>query len=401
MRISTSNFKKIVVGIVLSILAVANASPHIMLSGYQRTLYFILLFVCLVGAFIKVMNGTKIQKEYLLRIIIVLLMYLFPLISENITYANRYLMLSGLLLYPMLYDATKDSKVPIVVVTVLTTWSVLVAIQTLIVCSQFSYASRQADDSVLYQSMGVGGYMFIYAISLASVMIFSYIVNNIKNKKTKWWLLVWILYIVTIYKANYMTAVMISMLGAVLSILFKRIALRKRLFEILILIVTVFIFLGPILSILEYAISFLIPESGRIAQIFSSSDGIVQSLLTEFTADRLPVLEESFYSISKNPLIGMIFTDRDISFGQHSMFFDTFALWGIPIGCVYFFIILKSFFEKNRIRKYEYTIPIVAAFIFLMIFNNLESTTSFVMCYVALFFIDKMSKKEEIGENEA
>lgn len=401
MRISTKCFKEIVVGIVLSILAVANASPHIMLSGYQRTLYFILLFACLVGAFINLMKGTKIQKKYLLRIIIVLLMYLFPLISENITYANRYLLLSGLLLYPMLYDATKDSKVPKIVVTVLTIWSVLVASQTLIVCSQFSYASRQADDSILYQSMGVGGYMFIYAISLASVMIFSYIINNIKNKNIKWWLLVWILYILTIYKANYMTAVMISMLGAVLSILFKRIALRKRLFESLILIVTLFIFLEPILSILEYIISFVIPESGRIAQIFSNSNGIIQSLLGEFTRDRLPVLKESFYAISQHPLIGIVFIDRDISFGQHSTFFDTFALWGIPIGCVYFSLIMKPFFEKVRIRKYEYTIPIVVAFIFLMIFNNLESTTSFVMCYVALFFIDNMRKKEEIGENKA
>ena len=63
MSISAKTFKEIVIAFLLSILAVANASPHIMLSGYQRQLYFILLFLCLAAAFIKVLNGTKIKKR--------------------------------------------------------------------------------------------------------------------------------------------------------------------------------------------------------------------------------------------------------------------------------------------------------------------------------------------------
>lgn len=395
MCISAKTFKEIVIAFLLSILAVANASPHIMLSGYQRQLFFILLFLCLTAAFIKVLNGTKIKKEYILCIAIVVLMYIFPLVSGNVIYANRYLLISGLLLYPMLYDATKDSQIPVYLIRMLIVWSVVVALQTLLVCSQFPYASRQVDDNAGYQAMGVGGYMFIYAISLASVMIFSYIVNNIKNREAKWMSLVWGLYILTIYKANYMTAVIISLFGAILSLLFKRTTLKKRLLEILILIISVFLFLGPILSGVEYLISLLIPESGRIAQIFSTSDGIIQSIFKEFSGDRLPVLQKSIDAISQNPLTGMLLFSREMNFGEHSTFIDTFALWGIPLGCIYFLLVLKPFFYKKRIKKYEYTIPIVISFVFLMVFNNLEATSAFVMCYIALYFVDNINEKEK------
>ena len=87
MSISAKTFKEIVIAFLLSILAVANASPHIMLSGYQRQLYFILFFICLTAAFIKVLNGTKIKKEYILCIAIVVLMYIFPLVSGIVIYA--------------------------------------------------------------------------------------------------------------------------------------------------------------------------------------------------------------------------------------------------------------------------------------------------------------------------
>ena len=200
--------------------------------------------------------------------------------------------------------------------------------------------------------------------------------------------LVWGLYILTIYKANYMTAVIISLFGAILSLLFKRTTLKKRLLEILILIISVFLFLGPILSGVEYLISLLIPESGRIAQIFSTSDGIIQSIFKEFSGDRLPVLQKSIDAISQNPLTGMLLFSREMNFGEHSTFIDTFALWGIPLGCIYFLLVLKPFFYKKRIKKYEYTIPIVISFVFLMVFNNLEATSAFVMCYIALYFVD-------------
>lgn len=400
MRISIKKIKEIVIALLLSILAVVNASPHISFLGYQRQLYLILLFLCLMWSFIKSLFSKRIKKEYILRIIVVLLMYIFPCICGKVVYANRYFFLSGLVLYPMLYDFTKDSKIPLYIVRILMIWSVVVAVQTLVVCSRLPYASRQADENVLYQLQGVGGYMFIYAITLASVMLFTYIVNNLNSNKSKWFLLVWILYILTIYKANFMTAVMISILGAVLGMLFKRTTLENRLLESLAVMILALIVFGPILSRLEILISMIIPETGRIAQIFSDSNGIINSISNEFGGDRLPVLKMSIHAISKAPLAGLIFSSKQIDFGQHSTFFDTFALWGIPMGIIYFWLILTPFFEKKRLRVYEYTVPILGSFLFLMIFNNIESTSAFVMCYLALFFVDNIRNKEKVvGEN--
>ena len=132
--ISTNKIKDIVFTLLLFVLAIANASPHIFLYGYQRPLYFIVLFVCIVITLFRVVNGTMISKDHLIRIALVILMFAFPVICGNSAYANRYLHLSGVLLYPIIYEATKNTRIPGYVVRILIIWSIVIAIPTILAC---------------------------------------------------------------------------------------------------------------------------------------------------------------------------------------------------------------------------------------------------------------------------
>ena len=398
MIITTKKIKDIIFTLLLFVLAIANASPHIFLYGYQRPLYFAMLLICIVITLFRVVNGAMISKDYLVRIVLVALMFIFPIVFGNQTYANRYLHLSGLLLYPMIYEATKNSKIPTYLVRLLIVWSILVAIPTIIACSGAPYASRQADVSALYQSMGVGGYMYIYAIALGSVILFAYAINSTFSKKTILLYAIWMLYIVTIYKSNFMTSVLVAVLGAFCCIVCKKNSAKNKIMSILFFSLFIFLLSGPIFQYLGTFIRSIIPDSGRIANIFGGSGNLFQSLINEFIGDRLPTLQSSINAINKHPIAGLVFTEFDnFDFGQHSTILDTFALWGIPIGCIYLYLMFKPYFSEKRRKHYEFTIPILVSFSVLAFFNNIECTSAFVMFYIGLSVYDRIDSQTEKG----
>lgn len=389
MIITTKKIKDIIFTLLLFVLAIANASPHILLYGYQRPLYFAMLLICVVITLFRVVNGSMISKDYLVRIVLVALMFIFPIVFGNQTYANRYLHLSGLLLYPMIYEATKNSKIPTYLVRLLIVWSIMVAIPTIMVCSGAPYASRLADEIHLYQSMGVGGYMYIYAITLASVIIFAYAINSTFSKKTILLYAIWMLYIVTIYKSNFMTSVLVAVLGAFCCIVCKKNSAKNKIISILLFLIFIILMSGPIFQFLGTLIRSIIPDSGRIANIFGGSGNLFQSLINEFIGDRLPTLQSSINAINKHPIAGLIFTENgQFDFGQHSTILDTFALWGIPIGYIYLYLVFKPYFSVKRRKHYEFTIPILISFSVLAFFNNIECTSAFVMFYIGLSIYD-------------
>ena len=73
MIITTKKIKDIIFTLLLFVLAIANASPHIFLYGYQRPLYFAMLLICIVITLFRVVNGAMISKDYLVRIVLVAL----------------------------------------------------------------------------------------------------------------------------------------------------------------------------------------------------------------------------------------------------------------------------------------------------------------------------------------
>ena len=71
-------------------------------------------------------------------------------------------------------------------------------------------------------------------------------------------------------------------------------------------------------------------------------------------------------------------------FGQHSYIFDTFALYGIVIGIINFFAILKPFKKDGRFLKHNASLSIAMAIftVSIYLFNNATASIGIVICII-------------------
>lgn len=383
--------------ILLCTLASANTIPYLLLTSVQQYIYLGVFLICLCIYLFQVMQMPYIRLEHLIRWTVFILMLLIPILAGNSTYTNRYLFLSGAILYIMMHKCFSEKHYKYTI-TILTIISCVISVQTLIVLSNYSYASRVADYNINMQRLGVGGYNFIYAIMLGAILLFANIIDK-KSDKLKWAkIIVFSLFFITVSKSQFMTAILIMLIGLILCIVFRSSDTRgnriiKTLFFILCAIL-IFIFLENLLDILSLFLQKLTTgsESGRVIDLISRDKNLLNTIKEEFISDRLPVIQQSIAGISEHPIIGNIVAGLDeASFGNHSTIFDTISLWGVPLGLVYVYLMFCPFFQNERIKNKAYTIPFVASFALLSIFNNLECTTIFVIYFIGIYVIDKMN----------
>ena len=373
--------------VLLTVLATANAFPYFLLTGYHRILYFITYICILIICMANFKELKKIKIGNLLRILLILYMIIIPYFFNNSVYSNRYLYLSGLLSYPIIYEKIEKSILK-KVIYILIIVSCITAIQTLIGLKANSYAARMADEFAYLQYQGVGSYMFIYALSLAIIIIFSFIINTSINKKNIFLIFVIILFMITIIKSNFITSVILVIFGLTLAVLFKKMNIKKKIILICLIILT-FILLYDVASYsLRFFISNFSSENSRLALVFTKSEeSLIKLLVNEFISDRFPTLLTSIQAIKNYPILGLICNNSN-TFGEHSTFLDTFALWGIPVSIFYIILIITPFFKGYRKNNYQYTMPIVLSFLLLSFFNNIEPTTIFVFSIIGLYTID-------------
>ena len=247
-----------------------------------------------------------------------------------------------------------------------------------------------ADTVYDLQIHGVGSYVFIYSIALASVMLFSILINVSIQRKNILLLIIMGLYIITIIKAHFLTAILIVILGNITAILIKP-RKRKKIY-ILFIICTLIIIYSMLPSLFKIFLYGHIGKNGRLSFLFNDTNSSVISLIfNEFIVDRFPTLIQSFETIKKYPLTGIILQssrEQDIIFGQHSTIIDTFALWGIPVGVIYIWLVFVPFFKYIKSKKIKYALPIMISFFILALFNNIECTIAFVFVFIGLYVIE-------------
>lgn len=380
--------------LVLTMLAISNTDPRFLMLGIEKVSFFVLLVISMILMSLRTPNFLVMKREYALRFCFAFLMFVFPLVLGSSTYANRYLHLSGLILYFIIFDIENKKVIFKWVTMLLIIWSMVVAIPTIVVCSTYPYAARIADVTRLHQIQGVGGYAFIYSITIGTVLLFSYLINvNGIGKLHRISLIgIIIIYLLTIYKSNFMTAIMIAFIGCIIAVLCKKMDAKRRVMYIFVVGVVAFIVVPLSVDMLGFFIQRLIPDAGRIAEIFRGNSSIFDSILQEFIGDRLPTWQESFKTISEHP-IGGIIGNESIGFGQHSTVLDTIAIWGIPFGLLYLLLVFKPFF-KTEYRRNPIRIPLLVSFFILSWFNNIEATSSFVVFVIGFYIVSLFSKKK-------
>jgi hypothetical protein len=312
------------------------------------------------------------------------------------------------LLYPAiyLYSVSRNRNI-IHTGKLLLPFILLTAFVTLNALGINIYASRAADTNEIgleYLKAGIGGYHFIYGMVILVVILVEslYLKRELKKIIRAFILLLIALLAIVITLSNFFTAVLLMLIGVGTVVLLNSSG-KMRIFIILCLLV--FLFFGKqITEALIVAVQNFYSD-GRIFNVFSQVKGgsLLTAIWGEFVSDRLPVIVESFEAIAKNPFLGIapfeieIFGDFDVGYGQHSTFFDTFALFGMPIGLIYNYLLFRPFFVRRRLKgdKAKKTIPLLVVYFLLMIFNNLTASVS---CFTFLIGLPLVDMNYEAGK---
>lgn len=281
----------------------------------------------------------------------------FPYVFGASVIGNRYLNLNMIPMGFLIFNFYKKNhhienlKRIALIITFFATITLLITLQAL---TADPYISRSIKSTGEYSSdlarRGIGGYSFIYFTAISSQFLL-YI--SLKTRSSSVRIVTIILYILTFFfvlKSSYMTALLIVILSSVALIVVNLVHrnLEKKIIGIVVIIAMVLL-LSNLNGIID-KFSDVIPK--RIANIVIVNDGqsIFSSIWDEFVSDRWPTLMSSISAFIKAPLFGLVGAgqlssyDGGVSgFGQHSYILDTFALYGVFVGLLNSYIVLRPF----------------------------------------------------------
>ena len=321
-----------------------------------------------------------------------------PYLFGNSVIAHRYMAMAlvplGYLIYTF-YEAHGERKILEVILKIVLVLSTITAVVTLSALIKNAYISRSikssGEVSKTLATKGIGGYSFIYFISIVTiVLIHVAVVEECKKKKICFAVLAG-LCVLLIIKSSYMTALLVLAME-ILVYLFvgsKRESKRNGLiFVAFVFAIGVAVYL--IITFQDKIMSLLPP---RIVQIFTTSNSnAISAILAEFTVDRFPRLQESLESFMKYPIAGLV-VQGTLSyeagyltgFGQHSYIFDTFALYGFAIGICALYSCTVPFHLKER-RAGDYGELTWAVFIGAIIIYSLNNATESMGLVVGIIY---------------
>lgn len=235
-------------------------------------------------------------------------------------------------------------------------------------------------DIIGYQIRNVGGFDFIYSLTLSLPIIISLIKNDKKNSLTHSVIL--ILFIMCIYKSQYTMAIIFSVIIILLSLSNFS---PKNMFIYITGGIIVFIFskeiLGDFILILSRKTQYDF-VAFRLEQLASLLKGTSMS----GNHDRLDLYLKSIRAFFKNPIIGVNLIKYEYGrIGGHSFIFDLLGSAGL-LGFSYFVTLFLYFFRKifligKNNKNYAYVIIAFFIFILLSCFNP----TGFIQIYSVLF----------------
>lgn len=228
----------------------------------------------------------------------------------------------------------------------------ITSITTIIGCFKYPMAPRElagianVDDAALYRGLNIGGYEFIYGITLM-VPFMMYLIYKAESKNSK---LIYIaslgLMLIAIIISQYATALVISATAIIFSIILFFIRSKKGQ-VILITIVGIIVVLlisGAIIQILTYVRDVLLDSNldtmsirvDEIIHFFESNrwDGT--------SGVRVRLRTQSFSVFCDSPIYGCMFSPK--SLGGHSELLDILGAGGI-IGLTAFLVPLLNFFK--------------------------------------------------------
>lgn len=208
------------------------------------------------------------------------------------------------------------------------------------------HSDGEANLSRFYQSLNIGGFDFIYHLPfLAPLMIYLF------KKSSKWWLKVLALggltvLALTIYEAQYTTALVLSAVSITLIFLPEKVDMKKMVFYYFILLFLLYFFASSVSLFLgqmseKTEVSVYTERLGNISELFAGED-----LSGNDANNRLLLYQKSINSFVQNPFMG-----SSSSFGGHSFILDMLGGYGL-LGLIVAICGLYNLY-KNSVRRYR------------------------------------------------
>ncbi|MBE5039338.1 hypothetical protein [Ructibacterium gallinarum] len=342
-------------------------------------------------------------------ILFVLYSILIPYMLGAGIFGNRYADLTLIPMAPLIYHYYKVHNRLYVLNNVLIVVVVLLIITTFITqmaLIEQPYISRNiksGEESYDTLRQGIGGYSLIYTLVPCSIIL-----TYVFLRERKWLKKILVaaglcIIVPTIILSNYMTALIATFLGCVLTVVLeKTVDNKNKAFAVLmgLVFVSIFLFWGK--DILNYIIDFIlqIAPSGRTAERLLEFQGsILEGIQEEMQSDRLPTLLSSVETFFAHPLMGIIAADEQewFSFGQHSHVIDTFAIFGILGGIFNLTILVLPYREKGKWIRYgrSLTIPIFLSMCIIYGQNNATDSIALVYGVFYPYIRDYYQKKNQ------
>lgn len=333
----------------------------------------------------------KNGRDIILLAIVLVYTVLLPYLFENSVIANRYLGMLIFLVGPHIFMLYKQSgeikrlKKISIIICIFAGITLIITASGLLTNPYLARSIKSSGDiTKALKLSGIGGYEFIYFCMLLGVALF----YCFWQKKKIVYLLGTIGLFVFLLLSNYITSVFLLALGCLFCLLTGR-SMKQRLIAVAVIVLLIIFSELAFNSILNLIMT--ITPSGRIARFLTASNNsFFQELSKEFMEDRLPTIQASWNSLIDSLGLGVVFSKNiDLTIlGQHSFVLDSIAIFGLPIGFAYLYLVFKDL---------ELPGSILISFILLSLFNNMTNSIGIAAYFIIPTLVMEEYQTERIG----
>lgn len=326
---------------------------------------------------------------------------------------NRYISLIFLPLGGILFDIYLRNEMlstlkkmvwflmPVVLYVYVQTWRAL---------GQSSYAVRAIktydEYSVTMRNMGVGGYEFIYFLTMLAIVFWGCVLLKKGLMKKGTYLVAFLLCVLLILRSNYLTALIVVAVAVTVSIILFLIQKNKILGGILFFIVGICLILNRVIisAAVGFLTKYLITSGKNYDRLLKLRENGLSSLFDILESEgRAGAYGKSVTSIKENVFLGLVYDENGSieHISQHSFLLDTFALFGVIIGiatCVVLFSNFKKRFFKEK--AIIISIPVLIGAIIVLAGNNLTASIAIAITIIypcAVFDLERKSSDGNAG----
>lgn len=258
-------------------------------------------------------------------------------------------------------------------------------------------ASGDQLGNATYQLWNIGGYGFIYALSLAIPWIM-YLYNKKKEKK---YIIILILFCFCMIRASYATAILLMIFLFVMSCLMNSLRTQRGsvfAFIIFTFLLIIVYFLISNLNFWEFLLRLTAGNRTLQFRVQNMRDLILYQNMAGDISMRGDLYSYSWNSFLHNPILGNVFSSENLPLGYHSEFID--LLGGCGIVGLSMLIVLVAFISKSISKVYKnatitryYVLAMVGLTIFGFV-NTILGSIEFAIIIGFLYLPEYQEKRD-------